>query len=71
MRIKLIYRFLLSLEWQKLSFLDLFCKVEVVSRRTAVTDQCPWQELQLLEEQPPQPEPPAEVLPTFPAKADI
>jgi hypothetical protein len=54
-----------------LSFLDLFYKVEVVSRRTAVTGQGPQEGPQLVAAQLPQPSPPAEVFPIFPAKADI
>jgi hypothetical protein len=40
------------------------------SRPTAVTGQCPQEGLQRVAEQLPQP-PPAEVLPTLPAKADM
>jgi len=47
----------------------------VISRRTAVTGQCPQEGPQLVAAQLPQPSPPAEVfaevLPIFPAKADI
>ena len=49
----------------------LFYEVDVVSRRTAMTGQCPQEGLQLVAAQLPQPSPPAEVLPIFPAKADI
>jgi hypothetical protein len=46
-------------------------EAEAVSRRTAVTGQCPQEGPQLVAAQLPQPSPPAEVLPIFPAKADI
>ena len=49
----------------------LFYEVDVVSRRTAMTGQCPQEGPQLVAAQLPQPSPPAEVLPIFPAKADI
>jgi hypothetical protein len=48
-----------------------FREAEAVSRRTAVTGQCPQEGPQLVAAQLPQPAPPAEVLPTLPAKADI
>jgi hypothetical protein len=49
----------------------LFYEVDVVSRRTAMTGQCPQEGPQLVAAQLPQPLPPAEVLPIFPPKADI
>jgi hypothetical protein len=54
-----------------LTFLEIFYEVEAISRRTAVTGQCPQEGPQLVAAQLPQPSPPAEVLPIFPAKADI
>ena len=51
--------------------ISIVCKVTVFSRPTAVTGQCPQEGLQLVAAQLPQPSPPAEVLPIFPAKADI
>jgi len=48
----------------------IFCKVNIYSRRTAVTGQWPQEGLQRVAVQLPQPVPPAVVLPTLPAKAD-
>jgi hypothetical protein len=50
--------------------ISIHSKVKIFLRHTAVTGQCPQEGPQCVAAQLPQPSPPAEVLPTFPVKAD-